>query len=125
MKTLLTLSAALLLSGCATAFNDHEQSVEFRSDKPGMRYTVTNEAGRQVAGGVTPSSRILPAAAGYFDGERYTVQSGKKTQELDSSVNGWFWVDLLLFPISGCLLLDPITGDMYELQDVVNLGEGK
>jgi hypothetical protein len=124
MKTLLTLSAALLLSGCATAFNDHEQSVEFRSDKPGMRYTVTNEAGRQVAGGVTPSSHVLPAAAGYFDGERYTVQSGKKTQELDSSVNGWYWFGVLCDPILS-LIVDPLTGDMYELQDVVNLGEGK
>jgi len=116
------LIAALLtsLSGCATIVNDHEQAVLFTSAEPGARFTVTNQDGHQVAGGVTPATRVLPAAAGYFDGERYTVQSGRQVTVLDSEVSGWYWVGAIL-TVTGALLVDPVTGDMYQLPDSVEV----
>ena len=123
MKPLLALLAPILLSGCATVFSDHEQEVSFTADTP-TRYTVTNQAGRQVAGGVTPSKHTLNAAAGYFDVERYPVQAGNKKIIVDSSVSPWYWAGFL-WPFTSMLIIDPLTGDMYELPDNVDLGDAK
>lgn len=120
IRPLATLAVALTLNGCATIMNDQRTTVTILSEPAGAEYTVTNRAGRQVAQGVTPGTEQLDASAGYFRPESYRVQYATgETARLDAKLSGWYWTSLLLMPITGGLIIDPLTGDMWTLPEEV------
>ncbi|AXO88710.1 hypothetical protein DZC75_12155 [Pseudomonas parafulva] len=46
--------------------------------------------------------------------------------ELDSTISGWYWGNILLGGVIGMLIVDPLTGAMYKLpQDVTVELEGQ
>lgn len=63
----------------------------------------------------------------YFNPEKYTVVASKdgfKTQTtiIDWHVSGWYWAgNFVIGGLIGYLIIDPITGDMYYLDEEVNL----
>lgn len=123
MKTLFAALLICLTTGCSTMFNDRVQDVSVTSEPSGAHYTIKNQYGEQVASGVTPDNIKLDAAAGFFDGEKYSVtyvNGGQTaTTELDSDVTGWYWLGLVVWPFTSGLLVDPLSGDMYSLPDEV------
>ena len=90
---------------------------------------ISPSEGEIIFEGQTPTTLTLRTAgkSGYFNPEKYTVvasKDGYKTQTtvIDWHVSGWYYVgNLALGGIIGYLIVDPISGDMYYLDEEVNL----
>lgn len=117
MKNLIAIAALLALTGCSTVMTDRIYDVSISSTPPGAEYVITDQDGAHVSRGTTPAVERLDAAAGYFDGQTYTVayQGGQRVT-VESYVTGWYWLGLVLSLTSG-LIVDPLTGDMFALPD--------
>ena len=121
MKRILAASiAALTLTGCATIFEGGTQAVTFKSVPESAGISITNRAGEKIHAGTTPVTLTLKRGAGYFKSESYNVKiekEGFKPKELTvtGSVNGWYIGNLLFGGLIGMLIVDPITGAMYDL----------
>lgn len=129
MKNKLVVPIALtvsMLSACSSIVSKSEYAVAINSYPDGASFVVTNRAGRKVHSGVTPSSVTLKSSSGYFKGESYTVVLNKegyspKTYAFTSSLDGWYWGNILLGGLVGMLIVDPATGAMYNLPDGVDI----
>ncbi len=116
----------VMLSACSSIVSKSEYAVAINSDPAGAEFTVSNRLGQNVYSGVTPSSVTLKSSAGYFKGETYTIVLNKegfstKTYTLKTSIDGWYWGNLLLGGFIGMLVVDPATGAMYSLPDRVDI----
>ncbi|MFC0708435.1 hypothetical protein [Azorhizophilus paspali] len=119
------MSAASVVTGCASLFGETQYPVAISSFPPGANYKITNQAGESIMSGVTPDQPTLKSSAGYFDGERYEVEFTKdgyesETEVLDSGIDGWYWWNILIGGLIGMLIVDPITGAMYDLPEKVH-----
>lgn len=114
------ISASLFVSGCASIVSDSQYPVTVHSNPPGAEYQIRNRSGNVIHQGTTPSTVTLKSGDGYFKGARYNLQFTKEgyeqqSQTLDSSMDGWYWGNLLLGGGIGMLLVDPLTGAMYKM----------
>ncbi len=126
-KSVISLTVgALFLSGCATIFEGGAQPVTFKSVPDTAAISISNRAGEKVHTGTTPMTVTLKRGAGYFKAETYTVRLTKegyvaKDITVTGSVNGWYVANILFGGLIGLLIVDPITGAMYDLTpDTVN-----
>ena len=118
-----------LLGACATIMRDNTQAIPIKSNVEKVDIKITNKTGEIIFEGQTPTTLTLRTAgkSGYFNPEKYTVvasKDGYKTQTtvIDWHVSGWYYVgNLALGGIIGYLIVDPISGDMYYLDEDVNL----
>jgi len=81
---------------------------------------ITNRAGEKIHSATTPATVTLNRGSGYFKSEIYTVEVTKpgfqpKTITVKGSVNGWYFGNILVGGLIGMLIVDPITGAMYNL----------
>jgi len=125
-KVLPIILAVSLLSACSSIISKSEYSVSINSSPNGANFVVTNRAGQKVHRGITPASVTLKSSAGYFKGENYTIVLNKdgfsaKTFMLASSLDGWYWGNILLGGAIGMLIVDPATGAMYNLPGRVDI----
>lgn len=114
------LLALLWLSGCATLVNGTTAELAITSHPTDASFALRDPAGRVVASGQTPATVKVSRSSGFFQPARYDLQVKKpgyipKTTPINTRVNGWWWIDWLLF-FPG-LLVDPFTGAMWDLQD--------
>ncbi len=112
------------LSACATIMRENSQNVSIRSNIDQVDIKVLNKNGEVVFNGKTPTTINLKTSAnGYFNPEKYTViasKNGYKTEQkiIDWHVSGWYYVgNLVVGGLLGYLIIDPITGDMYYLDE--------
>ena len=129
-KLFLSSLLLLLLSGCSSIISKSEYSVAIDSSPSSSQFVITNEAGQRVHSGVTPASVTLKSSAGFFNGETYIVTFTKdgfaeKQFTINSSVDGWYFGNILFGGIIGMLIVDPATGAMYNLPDRVDVSLDK
>ena len=110
----------LLLSGCSTIVSDSKYSVAINSTPSEANFILKNREGLTIHSGQTPTSITLDASAGFFKGETYTLILNKqgyveKTIEINSSIDGWYFGNLLFGGVIGFLIIDPVTGAMFKL----------
>jgi len=120
-----TRAAALLClilfhTGCASIVSNSSYPVTFLSEPAGAQIEVKDQKGAIRFSGVTPATATLPSGDGYFTRARYTVTSTKdgytpSSQQLTASMNGWYWGNILFGGLIGMLIVDPISGAMYEI----------
>lgn len=108
------------LSGCSSIVSKSEYSVAIASNPGDAQFTVVNKAGEEVHRGVTPATVTLKSSSGYFKREQYEVTFLKegyadRTFTLTSTVDGWYYGNILLGGLIGMLIVDPATGAMYNL----------
>lgn len=120
VNLLASLSAATVLSGCASIFSEQTYPVQVTSEPSRASIEIKDEDGNVVYNGSTPATVKLTSSAGYFDGERYTVTFRKDGYDeeqfvINSGIDGWYWGNILLGGILGMLIIDPATGAMYDL----------
>lgn len=131
-KSFLILTISILagiLTACATVMRDNTQTIPIKANIEKVDIKITNKAGEVVFEGQTPTTLTLNTAcsSGYFNPEKYTViasKDGFKTQTtiIDWHVSGWYWAgNFVIGGLLGYLIIDPITGDMYYLDEEVNL----
>jgi len=126
MKKLALALTPVALAGCATLFDGSTQTVKIDSDTDGAQYAITNRAGNTVKSGVAPATVKLKGGAGYFQRENYTVTLKKPGYEdastsVEPHMAGWYWGNLILGGALGMLIVDPITGAMYQVPEDIHV----
>lgn len=123
IQRVITLAlVALAISGCSSIVSKSHYPVSINSTPDGAKYVITNRDGHKVDSGVTPATVTMKSSSGYFKGETYTILMEKdgfelKTYVLTSTIDGWYWGNILLGGLVGMLIVDPATGAMYNLPD--------
>lgn len=129
MKKVLSIILATSLLGlaaCSSIFSKSDYPVSINSSPDGATFSITNRAGQKVHSGTTPNTITLNSSAGFFKGETYTVILNKpgftsKTYTINSSVDGWYFGNILLGGVIGMLIVDPATGAMFNLPEHVQV----
>ena len=108
------------LSSCASIVSKTNWPVSIDSKPEGVHVSITNKRGIEVFSGKTPVLTKLKSGSGYFSKESYTVVMTykgieKRTINLECSVNGWYFGNLLIGGLIGMLIVDPATGAMFRL----------
>lgn len=121
---LLAAVAAVSLSGCASIVSKSQYNVAVSSLPEGAAFVIKDKSGVKVHRGVTPQTVTLSSGAGYFQGATYTVDFTKEghqpaVETLDSSLNGWYWGNIVFGGLIGLLAVDPATGAMWKLDERV------
>lgn len=117
---LVTGLTTLLCSSCASIVSHSRWPVAINSVPVGATVSITNRGGKEVFNGPTPAATYLASGAGFFRRESYTLTFSKpgfnpQTLPLTTSVNGWYFGNLLFGGAIGMLIVDPATGAMYRL----------
>jgi hypothetical protein len=125
------LCVVVVLSSCATISGRKEYTVSLKSMPEQATVNITDERGKTVFTGQTPTYANLPTSAGgYFQGKHYTATFTKdgfmpSSAYLQHEVSGLYVVGNALFGgVLGWLVADPISGGMWRLPTDVNVPLG-
>lgn len=118
-----------ILSACATIMRDNNQTIPIKANVEKVDIKITNKAGEVIFEGTTPTTINLKTSVkgGYFNPEQYTITASKdgfktQTSVIDWHVSGWYYAGNFIFGgLIGYLIVDPLTGDMYYLDEEVHL----
>ena len=119
------LIPCLLFTSCASIVSKSQCPVAITSNPSGAKFTVKNKAGEPIHQGVTPCTVTLPASAGYFQPANYSLEFTKKgsatqTVEIKAGINGWYFGNIVFGGLIGIVIVDPLTGAMWRLDDTAN-----
>ena len=119
--SLLTCTA-MLFSSCASIVSKSNSPVTSSSTPSGASVTVTNGEGVAIHTATTPTTVTLKSSAGYFRPASYVVTFNLKGHpprkvELNAGFNGWYIGNLVFGGLVGILIVDPLTGAMWRLDD--------
>lgn len=127
MRTLVVAGSLLGLSlvvwGCASIVSKTAYPVAISSQPDQADIAITDETGKTIFTGKTPTTVTLNTKAGYFSGKDYTVTFTKPgyathTAQIRRGVSGWYIAGNLFFGgIIGWLIVDPLTGAMWTLDE--------
>jgi len=123
------VALAVVLQGCASILGDSRYPVAVSSMPNNVSFEIADKSGRVIHTGTTPGTVVLKSGKSYFSGQTYTLRFKKEgfadqTVILDSGVSGWYWGNILFGGVIGMLIVDPLTGAMYTLEDSVNANMG-
>lgn len=118
----LALISSLAVSGCASIVGDNSYAVTLTSSPEAAEFVITSEDGRVIHTGTTPATVPLAASTGYFRSASYQVvftKDGfeKSVVDLEGRVNQWYFGNVFLANVVGLLVVDPVTGAMWELPE--------
>lgn len=116
----------LLLANCATITRTKPVPLAITSNPSGANVVVSNPAGKVVHEGNTPTSVILPASAGFYKAASYNLVFSKKgyptkTMALKAGINPWYAGNIPMpGGAFGMLVVDPLTGAMWKLDEKIH-----
>jgi len=113
--------AVIMLAGCATIVHNGPRTIPVESTPPGAFVSIYDRSNALVSTGTTPFIATLPVKFGYFKGQNYRLVFGMPGYQaaesnLESSVSGWYFGNILFGGLLGMLVVDPLTGAMYDLK---------
>lgn len=116
------LTTLLLSTSCASIVSRSRYEVTINSVPSQAIVRVLNKNGAEVAAGMTPVTLRLKAGHGFFRSARYTLVFSKDGYEekhipLESSLDPWYFGNLIFGGFIGFLIVDPATGAMWKLED--------
>jgi len=120
--TTLGAGAVVALSGCASIVSDSSYPVNISSTPDQASYEIVDFKGVTVQRGTTPATVTLKSGSGSYSSARYTVKFQKEgfaeqTVQLNSSLDGWYFGNIIFGGLIGMLIVDPITGAMWKLPE--------
>jgi hypothetical protein len=123
IKTLalvVTCGAAAFMSGCATIVHSGPRAIPVASTPPGAKVSIYDRDNKLVLTNTTPFVAQLDTKYSYFKAQSYRLvfeMPGHSSAEvrLDSTVSGWYWANFVFGGLLGMLVVDPLTGAMYNL----------
>jgi len=120
VSSLTAVAVLAAFSGCASIVNGGPAKISMKSVPSGARVTVYDHNGVSVTNAITPVVLRLDRGRGYFKSAHYRIEvamDGYRTTqvELTSTMNGWYWGNLLFGGLIGMIVVDPLTGSMYTL----------
>ncbi|MDY6990526.1 MAG: SH3 domain-containing protein [Thermodesulfobacteriota bacterium] len=119
------LVVTLMCGGCASIVSKSEYPVTIKSNPSGATVRVKNKRGIEVHECTTPSTTLLSAKSGYFSSASYSFQFEKEgyypaSFSLSGEMDGWYIGNILFGGLIGILIVDPLTGAMWRLDDTVD-----
>lgn len=111
-----------MLAGCASIVSHGNPPVGFVSRPPGAQATIQDERALLVHQQLTPFQVDLDAHDGFFDPAEYRVRFEKACYEpvevlFEASIDGWYFGNILFGGLIGMLIVDPATGDMWQIDE--------
>jgi len=108
------------LTGCASIVGQSVFPVTVNSNPSGANITVTDEYGKLMFNGITPTTITLAAGESYMHAKAYTIKYSKpgytdQVSVVKADIDGWFFGNILFGGLIGMLIVDPITGKMWKL----------
>ena len=109
----------LLFTGCASILDGGTKTVQINSNPEGATVTIFNKAGKEISVNTTPASIALNRG-GFYSTEDYKLHfemPGYYPYEahVASSIDGWYFGNIIFGGLIGILIVDPATGDMWTL----------
>lgn len=112
------------LNSCVVLFSKSHYPVTFESTPSNRPFTVTNRKGEMVYKGTTPAKIPLKSSSAFFEREIYSVTftaaNGETvTLPITFHIDGWYIAEVFGGPytILFWLVLDPLTGSMYTIDN--------
>lgn len=120
----LSFSIIVLLSSCASIISDSSYPISFSSNPEKSNITIKDSSHNTIYKGTTPAIVNLDSGNGFFKKSNYTIIFSKEGYDdtiytLESHIDGWYWGNLLVGGVLGMLIIDPMTGAMWSLDDSV------
>ncbi|MEM7391401.1 MAG: hypothetical protein AAF492_03555 [Verrucomicrobiota bacterium] len=120
VKQAVAIGCVSLLTGCASILSKSDYPVSITSSPSGADVKVSNSSGLVVHQDKTPTTAVLPAEAGFFKAETYTMDFSKPgyddTMRIEkATMDPWFLGNIIFGGFVGVLLVDPLTGAMWQL----------
>lgn len=114
------LAACAVITGCATIVHSGPRAIPVASTPPGARVSIYDRDNKLVMTNTTPFVATLSTKYGYFKSQTYRLVfqmpgHADTVIQLDSSVSGWYWANFAFGGLIGMLVVDPLTGAMYNL----------
>ena len=115
-----------VLTGCASIVSHSNWPVSVTATPADAEVEITSESGAVVHKAKAPFTVTLRSGKGYFDGEKYTLKGTAPgytggTIILDTTVNGWYWGNLIFGGLLGFFVVDPLSGAMYRLPETIHV----
>ncbi len=124
------LVMAISLAGCASIVGKNMYPVTINSHPDDATIVITDENGKQMYKGKTPTTITLSSGEAYFHPKRYTITFSRdgyedQTTEIKAGISGWYFGNIIFGGLIGLLIVDPLTGKMWNLptETTVNLAE--
>jgi hypothetical protein len=114
------VGTCVALGGCATIVHSGPRPVSVASTPAGAKVSIYDRDGNLVETNTTPFLAQLPTKYRYFQGQTYRLvfempgHAGTEVQ-LGSSLSGWYLGNVVFGGLIGLLIVDPMTGAMYNL----------
>jgi len=108
------------LTGCASIVGQSVFPLTVNSNPSGANITITDEYGKVMFNGTTPTTISLTAGESYMHAKAYTIKYSKpgfadQISVVKADIDGWFFGNILFGGLIGMLIIDPITGKMWKL----------
>lgn len=118
----LSLFIIINFSSCATIFSGNSSLVTVHSEPSKAAITITDRKDRVVYSGRTPANFRLKSGAGFFTKASYNVKfelAGfeDRVVAIRSTINGWYFGNILIGGVLGMLIIDPATGAMWKIKN--------
>lgn len=121
---LLILAGSLLCSGCASIVSKSIYEVQVNSNPSGANYSIMDHEGQVIKIGTTPDVVPLKAGRGWFQAGDYAIVLSKPgcnshSMQIKQNLDPWYlFGNILIGGLVGWVIVDPITGAMWTIEDV-------
>lgn len=120
LSVVVVLGTAAVISGCATIVHSGPRNIPIASAPAGAKVSIYDRSNSLVMTNITPFVAPLNTKFGYFKSQTYRLVFempgyNRAEMNLDSKVSGWYFGNLLFGGLIGMLIVDPLTGAMYNL----------
>jgi len=112
--------ACVAITGCATIVHGGPRQITVSSRPPGAKVSIYDRSNTLVQTNTTPFVAQLPTRYGYFQGQSYRMvfelpAYAPAEVRLKSTLSGWYFGNVLIGGWLGMLIIDPMTGAMFDL----------
>lgn len=118
----LLLPVLMLLQSCASIISDNTYPVVVRVEPADAQLNITDRKGREVFNGKAPTIVYLKAGTGYFARQKYQMTLSKDGYNSTAhfvkfKLDGWYFGNIVFGGLIGFLIVDPLTGAMWRIDN--------
>ncbi len=120
---LIAIVGLIMCGSCASIVGNSQYPVLINSNPEGANITIRDSKGIEIHRAKTPITITLPSSDGYFSPASYLIKYQKEgyyptSSNLFAEVSPWYFSGNLFSGfIIGWLIVDPLTGAMWKLED--------
>lgn len=116
----------MLTGGCASIMAGDSQTVTFTSTPDGAMLEIIKKDGEVIHRAQAPTTVQLKRGAGFFTAQTLTVRASyagypDKEMPVEVSLNPWYLGNIIFGGLPGMLIVDPLTGAMFQFPETVHV----